>query len=504
MTQMINSSMESLDLETLFLDSESLPSPPLTVLEVIRKSDDPDVQIEELAKLIEVDVALSVQLIRMANSSLYSPVSEIKSIERAVTTLGLRSVRLLALTTSIRMLVPDQANAFDTSEIRRRMVVNGALSRRAAGLVERRFTDEAFTCGLLTGIGRIVLAMKAPDVAKAMVAEFGRWPTLKGEREYLGFTSDDVTTTLIRPWGLPASLLEAIEGRSAPIDESSNNLTRSLRIGLLAEEALCGPDSGVSMEALLSQTKEDLDLDEPQTIEMLVESEASVNEVAELLQFSFPQASAFSELLLEATTRMQSLTMEAHEAMVRGNRELEELSNRNAELRKKASTDALTGLPNRGTFDTALEQLANSGGMVNRSTESGALLIIDLDHFKSVNDVHGHAVGDDVLRAVGHRLSEMTRSRDLAARFGGEEFVVLVESIDEAQLAGLAERLRRGIEEIQIALPDGDTLNVSASIGAARCNEPEVVSSATLITTADSRLYEAKRAGRNRAVLTSS
>lgn len=103
-------------LESLFVDA--LPSPPVSVLEVVRKSEDPDVTIPALAKLIELDVALSVQIVRMSNSALYSPASEITTVERALTTLGLRSVRLLALSSFsgaylVRREIMDQNYLFE-------------------------------------------------------------------------------------------------------------------------------------------------------------------------------------------------------------------------------------------------------------------------------------------------------------------------------------------------------------------------------------------------------
>ena len=497
----VDASPGAVRLESLFVDADSLPSPPVTVLEVIRRADDPDVQITDLAKLIELDVALSVQLIRMSNSTLYSPISEITSIERAISTLGLRSVRLLALTTSLKMLLPEQDGAFDTAEIRRRMVVNGSLSRKVAGLIDRQAADEAFTCGLLSGLGRVVLATKEPEICRQAVEQFGGWPTLDDERTFFGFSSDDITTNLLRTWGLPQPLSDAICLRSSPADDDEESLVTCLRIGLLSEEVLCGPDSGRSLRDLLERATEDLDMTEEQLGDLLISSEELVAETADLLQFQFPQMNAYSELLVEATTRMQALTLEAHATIVQGDREVQELSMRNEQLQQAASTDALTGLANRGQFDHELASVVAAGNPVG-GDETVGLLMLDLDHFKSVNDTHGHAVGDDVLRAVGEVLRKATRRSDLAARYGGEEFVVLLPSVSVSQLEMIAERLRSFISQIAIRLPSGDDLRVSASLGGARLGEVGDQETGTeLIERADARLYEAKRGGRNRAVL---
>ncbi|MFT7601526.1 MAG: diguanylate cyclase (GGDEF)-like protein [Acidimicrobiales bacterium] len=491
-----------LRLESFFVDSGSLPSPPVTLLEVIRTADEPDILITDLGKLIELDVALSVQLIRMSNSSLYSPVNEITSIERAISTLGLRSVRLLALATSLKMLLPAQDAAFSTTEIRRRMVVNGSLSRVAAGLLSRQLADEAFTCGLLSGVGRVVLATKAPESCNAAVEQFGGWPTLADEGDFFGFTSDDITTELIRSWGLPQSLCSAIQDRSRPPSEDDGVLVKSLRFGLAAEEVLCGPETGGSLETLLNLAEADLGLSEQETQELVIASQLLVDETADLLQFQFPQVAAYSELLIEATARMQALTLEAHATIVQGDRQVKELSLRNDQLRHQAETDGLTDLPNRGQFDAALAQIIETTPEQTGGDEAIALLMIDLDHFKSVNDTHGHPVGDDVLRAVGDVLKQTTRGSDVAARYGGEEFVVLLPAVTVPQLEMIAERLRDFVSKIAVRLPSGDDLRVTASIGGARIGEAgKHETGAQLLARADARLYEAKRTGRNRAVL---
>ena len=491
-----------LTVSSLFVDSEALPTPPVTVLEVVRRADDPDVQIEDLAKLIETDVALSVQLIRMSNSSLYAPVKEITTIERAIATLGLRSVRLLALTTSLRALLPQDERAFDMSEIRRRMVVNGAMSRAVAEKLERRLADEAFTCGLLSGLGRIVLATKAPEVCAAAVEAHGGWPTLEAERAFFGFSGDEVTTALIRTWGLPSALADAIDDRTSPPDDAENNLVRSLRLGLLAEEVLCGPNPGRSLQTLLERSQDHLGMTDDELSAFVIESEQLVADTAEALRLPAPSTASHADLLLEATTRMQALTLEAHASIMEGSREVQELSRRNEELRVEATTDSLTGLFNRSHFDDEVERLT-APGPARRSGDDGvALLLFDLDRFKVVNDTHGHVIGDAVLQAVGAALLEKTRPSDLAARYGGEEFVVLFPRVSREQLEAIAERFRAAIADIRVPLPGGDELAVTASFGGAMLGEDETVTSGTeLIARADERLYEAKRAGRNRTVL---
>jgi two-component system cell cycle response regulator len=169
------------------------------------------------------------------------------------------------------------------------------------------------------------------------------------------------------------------------------------------------------------------------------------------------------------------------------------------ELRELATRDALTGLLNRRAFDAVLAE------EVDRARRLGhplTLVILDLDHFKTINDTHGHAAGDAVLVAAAKVLEAEVRSIDRVARIGGEEFaVVLMETgADEGLI--VARRLVDRVRARTVTLESGVSLNFTASAGVAALpayGEPET----TLPAAADKALYAAKNAGRDRAVLAS-
>jgi two-component system, cell cycle response regulator len=162
----------------------------------------------------------------------------------------------------------------------------------------------------------------------------------------------------------------------------------------------------------------------------------------------------------------------------------------------QAATDGLTGLANRRSFD---DELALEWRRAERVEDSLALLLIDLDNFKSINDEFGHQAGDTVLRRVSAILASGARQVDLTARYGGEEFALLAPETDLVGASRLAERLRVDLETAVIELPDGVELQVTASLGVAvkaGLDRPE-----QLVAAADEALYEAKRAGKNRVVV---
>ena len=165
-------------------------------------------------------------------------------------------------------------------------------------------------------------------------------------------------------------------------------------------------------------------------------------------------------------------------------------------LRRAGMTDGLTGVHNRRYFDH--RSLIEFSQAV-RHRYPLACLFLDIDHFKAINDSHGHPTGDEVLRQVGGLIQRSLRTGDLAARYGGEEFVVLLPRTDLAGAREVAERIRLMVQDAPFVTPEGSTLSATISAGLAML-PATAVSFAELLSAADRALYEAKRAGRNRTI----
>ncbi|MDN5926166.1 MAG: GGDEF domain-containing protein [Hyphomicrobiales bacterium] len=168
------------------------------------------------------------------------------------------------------------------------------------------------------------------------------------------------------------------------------------------------------------------------------------------------------------------------------------LSARSETLEHAALTDGLTGTQNRRYFDDALREYLEEFRRIGKPV---GLMILDLDHFKQVNDNHGHDVGDEVLREVASCLKDMTRYHDVVARLGGEEFAVVAPNMNDEQLMKFAERIRKAISNL-IVVSGNIRLKVTSSVGVAIWDGHE--SAEDFYRRADKMLYEAKRLGRNR------
>jgi two-component system, cell cycle response regulator len=183
------------------------------------------------------------------------------------------------------------------------------------------------------------------------------------------------------------------------------------------------------------------------------------------------------------------------QAAARVKRLQDELRQRNEDLDRISRTDALTGLRNRRHVE---EYLAKLTSLARRNLEPIAVLVIDIDHFKSVNDEHGHEAGDAVLREVAGRMQDSVRLEDMVGRWGGEEFLVVLPNTTDQGAAELAERLRQVVADTPCRLADGDAVQVTISVG---CAASLIDDAGILVRSADAAMYEAKQTGRNRVVV---
>ena len=165
-------------------------------------------------------------------------------------------------------------------------------------------------------------------------------------------------------------------------------------------------------------------------------------------------------------------------------------------VERQALVDGLTGLANRRQAEDAL------ASEVSRAARFGgplAIVIGDLDDFKAVNDEHGHPVGDTVLREFAAVLARSVRDVDIASRWGGEEFLLVLPGTDAAGAVRLAQRIRDYVEGRTLVTPEGIPVRVTASFGIAELEDGDAAEQ--LVASADAALYQAKRAGKNRVEL---
>jgi len=164
-----------------------------------------------------------------------------------------------------------------------------------------------------------------------------------------------------------------------------------------------------------------------------------------------------------------------------------------AQAREVAETDALTFLPNRRTI---IRELQDEFIRAERYQNQFSISIVDVDHFKTINDTHGHMTGDEVLRQIAIHLRDHVRHPDVVGRYGGEEFLILLPNSGQKAAEEQASRLCQLVREMKIVINNGEVLNVTVSIGVAQLKHSEETWD-SLLNRADNAMYEAKSKGRD-------
>jgi diguanylate cyclase len=202
--------------------------------------------------------------------------------------------------------------------------------------------------------------------------------------------------------------------------------------------------------------------------------------------------------LVVATQRVAERNRTLEDRLSKASGEVDQLKQNLENVQREALTDALTGIPNRKYFEARLREAA-SEAMENGETLS--LLLADIDNFKRFNDTYGHQIGDQVLRLVARTLTDSVKGRDTPARFGGEEFAIILPQTHLADAGTVAEQIRLGLARRKLVGRDKREQygSVTLSFGASEYRPGEPI--ATFVERADAALYRAKRQGRNRVEL---
>lgn len=229
-----------------------------------------------------------------------------------------------------------------------------------------------------------------------------------------------------------------------------------------------------------------------------VEYEKHLHSAAEQLKAGEPsgQVRGVVDNLIQGTESMRQSSQALRDELSQSQKELEDLRSEYTKVRKEALLDPLTGLQNRRAFDSSLAELA---GQSRREESPLALLLLDIDHFKKVNDTFGHIVGDTVLKWFAKIAKDTVKGTDYVARYGGEEFSVLLPATGLPGAKIAAENIRQRVCEQKLRVGPHQVGIITCSVGVACLGATDDLE--TLIANADKALYDAKASGRNKVCL---
>ena len=494
-------------LPTAIAKAENLPSPPAVAVEVLRVTNDEDASIEDLAEIISRDPVLSVKLLKLANSAVFRRGSEVASLEMAAMRLGMKTMKLMALSFSLSNDLPreGEGSGFDYTGHWKRSLTMAVAGRSWARLVGNPNENEAFLCGLLGRLGQLVMAQCLPGTYGEIIGHAeGELPSAELEAKELGYDFHQVGGVLLQSWELPEVISQTVrfwgDPRQVPdaAGEAIRKLSRIMHLADLTSGVIWDAHKGSTFQRLQALALEFYGLSDGEVDSLISSLEEDVTELQDMVNLDVAQES-YESIVNQARSEMVQLSLATAIDLEQTSSRAEELEKEKHELKSRASTDGLTGIPNRGHFDEMLARVVRAR-MSGESKNALGILMLDVDHFKKFNDTYGHQVGDEVLKLVAQRLIAATRDGDIAARYGGEEFVVIVPNATLDVLKKVAERIRQCIEAVSIEHA-GESLSVTVSVGGAclrRIRTQE--DGAALLSLADESLYQAKQAGRNRSI----
>jgi diguanylate cyclase (GGDEF)-like protein len=482
----------------------NLPSPPGIAMRVIDLARDPDVHINSLSDLICKDPALAAKVMRVANSPLYALRRKTENLRQAITLLGLNGTMSLALSFSlVSSLRQMNGNGLDYVLFWKRSLAAAICCRQMGGVLRIATGEELFLAGLLQDIGMLVLDKVFPELYRGVASvQSDHLQLQRLEQDALGTDHAVVGGWLLRRWGLSRRLQCAVSGSHAPESVSHDSdympMVRCTALAGQFADIIRSKDPHEAFDQVAMRAKQELGLG-LDALSRIVESlNNDLREAANLYEINLDDCTLSESLLDQAreTLMLRNLQVIQHATTLKETAQA--LESHAQSLEEQSRRDGLTGLYNRAYLDRVIEkefEIAKKNGW------PFAIIFVDLDHFKHVNDTYGHAAGDYVLTHTARILLQCTRDTDVVARFGGEEFVIILQGSAKTATHIVAERLVNTLRNHRYQIAPDCQLTVTASIGTATQGENEEFSSAgELLRAADKAVYAAKHRGRDRVV----
>ncbi|MHC4611074.1 MAG: sensor domain-containing diguanylate cyclase, partial [Planctomycetota bacterium] len=484
-----------------------MPSNPALVSRILALINDSKSSAADFGAAIRADAALCSRLLKAANCALFAQRNPVTTIERAVTVLGLDRVKTVSLGFQLVTCLERLGGApFDMKAFWQHSLLRACIARSIAHTAVPGRKEEAFLIGLLQDCG-VPLLVQVLGCGYARLYRSKLSPTAfyKVERESFPHTHVDAITAMAAEWKLPKVIAVPLQlhHRRAQLPEQASDIDCLSAVGYFVG-GLCFSDD-------LAMVPEDQELREFGTTALKLD-QAEWDRARSRAAEEFQRVSALfwdvlaedvdvTELLGEANHQLASAASSAAQRMLDVSaerdaihREQQRLQNALREYRERAALDPLTNIMNRGALTQAARQA------IERSADQYdgvGVLFIDLDNFKQLNDTHGHKVGDRVLQAVAGVLGEEVRRSGTVGRYGGEEFVVVLQGSPAQTSREIAARVVARVRNLETSAL-GFSGKVTCSVGAIWCECSPVDSAEELFAAADQLMYEAKRSGKDR------
>ena len=484
-----------------------LPTPSPIALKILDAIRDEDKSFHDLEKIIQADPALTARILKVANSSYYGQIVKVDSISRATAVIGTKHLENIALSFVIlKNFQNAPQGSFNIDKFWRRSISTAVAAETISAVIEADNTD-IFISGLLMDIGVLVMFLSDPDSYSMMLDE----KRINGkaladiEKDTFGFDHTEAGSFILRCWNLDKQIWLPIRDHHFSGSQSPGMTAQILHAADKIASLYHGTKTNQKAAEARDILSQSFAIKEQQIDRIIDEVGTKARHIIAVFDIDPGDLKPFSQIMQEANDELHRLNMSYSQVVLelkyaKQNAEqlAIELKRSNENLRKLTYRDSLTGLYNLRYLRTVLEVELERA---ERYKHPLSLLLLDLDHFKEINDTYGHPAGDHVLHEIATVVTGLIRRSDIAARYGGEEFAIILPETSESGAKVFAQRLRRGIEQHLISWGE-ETFSITVSIGIASLNkQSDSPSVSEFFTLCDKALYRAKRNGRNRIEL---
>ena len=491
-------SLISPDLEKLLISCTNLPSLPAVALNIIDASKDPDISLHEISAIISTDPAICAKLLKIANSPLYSQRRKSENIREALTLLGFNAALTIALSFSLLQSLGRNKNH---ETFWKRSIISASIARILGTKLGVTKLEDLFLASLLQDIG--ILVMQCLDESPYPEDSNGlqHVERINLELEVLGLEHSLIGAWLLKHWNLPSYLINSVMYSHSLNTGLSNQSEEDISFhyclnlsGGLADIWL-DDNRGELLLSILEVTKKVLSIDNEEFNEIIIEIDDALPAMSDIFEIFLVGDKEREHVLYEARELLLERSIHTIKKSEDDRRYIDSITDRVEKIEKESRLDHLTNVYNRQHIEKLLE-IEYEESNINKWPLSVAF--IDIDDFKLVNDTFGHLAGDEVLKSISNFFSKNIRQTDVLARYGGDEFILMLPGSTSDIAKSLLERLLSLFKNEVIINVKDVKITASVSIGLATHTGMNGFGKLKdVLAAADEALYKSKNQGKN-------